>query len=119
MNIENLKKKEKEGLQVFSWSPSDYNLPLNGSGSVFAIICHMATVLWVQTEICNGSVHPNSRVFHLHSSLAQLHYLQGIQRVMVCQGANLLAISTSLVRSWKFLFRTCLCLEKQNNMSNR
>lgn len=60
----------------------------SGSGSVFAIICHMATVLWVQTEMCNGSVHFNSTVFHLCSPLAQFHYPQGIQGVMASRARN-------------------------------
>lgn len=56
---------------------------------MFAIICHMATVLWVQTEMCNGSVHFNSTVFHLRSPLAQFHYPQGIQGVMASRARNL------------------------------
>lgn len=55
---------------------------------MFAIICHMATVLWVQTEMCNGSVHFNSTVFHLRSPLAQFHYPQGIQGVMASRARN-------------------------------
>lgn len=55
---------------------------------MFAIICHMATVLWVQTEMCNGSVHFNSTVFHLCSPLAQFHYPQGIQGVMASRARN-------------------------------
>lgn len=48
----------------------------------------MATVLWVQTEMCNGSVHFNSTVFHLCSPLAQFHYPQGIQGVMASRARN-------------------------------
>lgn len=55
---------------------------------MFAIICHMATVLWVQTEMCNGSVHFNSTVFHLCSPLAHFHYPQGIQRVIASRARN-------------------------------
>ena len=78
MNSENLK-----APLVF-----DYNLLRVTPSSVFAIICHMATVLWVQTEMCNGSVHSNSTVFHLRSPLAQFHYPQGIQGVMASRARN-------------------------------
>lgn len=67
---------------------------------MFAIICHMATVLWVQTEMCNGSLHSNSTVFHLRSPLAQFHYPQGIQGVMVSRARN-------PVGHFKFFAQTC------------
>lgn len=55
---------------------------------MFAIICHMATVLWVQTEMCDGSLHSNCTVFHLHSPLAHFHYPQGIQEVMASRARD-------------------------------
>lgn len=101
----------------FQESSSVYSSP-SSSGSVFAIICHMATVLWVQTEICDGSVHSNSTVFHLHSPLAQFHYLQGIQGVMASRATNLLAISSSLPRPLLLLFKNCVCLKRRNGAAN-
>lgn len=79
----------------FKWTGLDRNLPSCCSGScVFAIICHMATVLWVQAEMCDGSVHslaPHRRrhlpVAALPSPPANFHYPGGIQGVMASRAA--------------------------------
>lgn len=75
----NYNQKEETGLKIISseWLES-----------VFAIICHMAAVLWVQAEMCDGSVRFNSTVFHLRSPLAQFHYPRGIQGVMASRARN-------------------------------
>lgn len=67
---------------------ADYNLLRVALAPMFAIICHMATVLWVQTEMCDGSLHSNCTVFHLHSPLAHFHYPQGIQEVMASRARD-------------------------------
>lgn len=67
---------------------ADYNLLRVALAPVFAIICHMATVLWVQTEMCDGSLHSDCTVFHLHSPLAHFHYPQGIQEVMASRARD-------------------------------
>lgn len=77
---------------------------------MFAIICHMATVLWVQTEMCNGSVHSNSTVFHLRSPLAQFHYPQGIQGVMASRARN-------PVGHFKFFAQTFLVIVQELRVS--
>lgn len=55
---------------------------------MFAIICHMAAVLWVQAEMCDGSVHFNSTLLHLCSPSAHFHYPQGIQGVMASRASG-------------------------------
>lgn len=68
-------------------------LPRCSGSCVFAIICHMATVLWVQAEMCDGSVHslaPHHRhlpVAALPSPSAHFHYPGGIQGVMASRAA--------------------------------
>lgn len=104
------RQEEKLTFLVLYLSWTDCNLLPSGSGSMFAIICHMATVLWVQAEMCNGSVHSNSTVFHLRSPLAHFHYPRGIQEVMASRAETLLAISSSLLRPPRLLFRNCVRL---------
>lgn len=65
-------------------------LPRCCGSCVFAIICHMATVLWVQAEMCDGSVHslPPLPVAALPSPPAHFHYPGGIQGVMASRAAD-------------------------------